>query len=169
MKLELKHLAPYLPYGLNLRIKNYNSLSWSVKLNIDNYLNNFDKRYINDNIESIKPILRPLSDLTKEIEVNEEKFVPIYKLFEIQYKDTSHVDLIREMYFKINYTFTCSSHYATAMETSINTKNIQMNNYWKIEKLFEWHFDVFGLIEKGLAIDINTTKKINYEIIKKRI
>ena len=24
------------------------------------------------------------------------------------------------------------------------------------EKLFEWHFDVFGLIEKWLAIDINT-------------
>jgi hypothetical protein len=28
-------------------------------------------------IEKIKPILRPLSDLTKEIEVNGEKFIPI--------------------------------------------------------------------------------------------
>ena len=25
-----------------------------------------------------------------------------------------------------------------------------------VSKLFENHFDVFGLIEKGLAIDINT-------------
>ena len=26
------------------------------------------------------------------------------------------------------------------------------------EKLLEWHFDVFGLIDAGLAIDINTLK-----------
>ena len=28
--------------------------------------------------------------------------------------------------------------------------------YGIIERLLEWHFDIFGLIEKGLAIDINT-------------
>ena len=27
------------------------------------------------------------------------------------------------------------------------------------QKLFEWHFDVFGLIDAGLAIDINTLEK----------
>lgn len=27
--------------------------------------------------------------------------------------------------------------------------------YTIVLKLFEWHFDVFGLIEKGLALDIN--------------
>ena len=26
------------------------------------------------------------------------------------------------------------------------------------EKLFEWHFDVFNLIEAGIAIDVNTVK-----------
>jgi len=25
--------------------------------------------------------------------------------------------------------------------------------------LFKWHFDVFGLIKKGLAVDINTLKQ----------
>jgi len=29
----------------------------------------------------------------------------------------------------------------------------------QFEKLISWHFDVFGLIEKGLAIDINTLKE----------
>ena len=29
-------------------------------------------------------------------------------------------------------------------------------SYGLVSKLIEWHFDVFGLIEKGLAIDINT-------------
>jgi hypothetical protein len=34
-------------------------------------------------VQYIKPILRPLSDLTKEIEINGEKFVPIESLLEI--------------------------------------------------------------------------------------
>jgi hypothetical protein len=25
-----------------------------------------------------------------------------------------------------------------------------------MQKLLEWHFDIFGLIKEGLAIDINT-------------
>ena len=29
-------------------------------------------------------------------------------------------------------------------------------NYGIVEKFIEWHFDIFGLIEQGLAIDINT-------------
>jgi hypothetical protein len=32
--------------------------------------------------------------------------------------------------------------------------NILTYENWQL--LFKWHFDVFGLIEKGLAIDINT-------------
>jgi hypothetical protein len=30
---------------------------------------------------------------------------------------------------------------------------------WTVEKLLEWHFDIYGLIEAGLAIDINTLEK----------
>lgn len=162
MKLELKHLAGYLPYGLKILIHGTEEVlmtgletetpSTQEKIIYKNSERNFYKTYFYE----IVPILRPLSDLTKEIEINGEKFVPIYKLFEIKYKDTHHVDLIREMYFKVNYTFTCSSHYGTAMETSINTKYIQMNNFWKIQKLLEWNFDIHGLIENNLAIDINT-------------
>lgn len=29
-----------------------------------------------------------------------------------------------------------------------------------LERLCEWHFDIFGLIEKGLAVDLNTLHKI---------
>lgn len=29
-------------------------------------------------------------------------------------------------------------------------------NYWFVQKMIELHFDVFGLIPKGLAVDINT-------------
>ena len=79
-----------------------------------------------------KPILRPLSDLTKEIEVDGEKFVPAIEL---------------------NW----SNITTDILSKSINLTN-KFNNLFAFDykKLLEWHFDVFGLIEKGLAIDINT-------------
>jgi hypothetical protein len=43
-----------------------------------------------------------------------------------------------------------------------NTKELEIKHtimktpYWVVVKLLEWHFDVFRLIDKGLAIDIKT-------------
>lgn len=37
------------------------------------------------------------------------------------------------------------------------------NQLEMFEKLFELHFDLFGLIEKGLALNINNVKEYNYE------
>ena len=39
-----------------------------------------------------------------------------------------------------------------------NDEFVLSNTYQEVQKLLEWHFDVFGLIEQGLAIDINTIK-----------
>lgn len=128
MKLELKHLAPYLPYELKGLVEwIHKNKTHCVKLygilennlQIENPYGGFD--YCD--IEDFKPILRPLSDLTKEIEVNAEKFVPIIQT-------------------DIDIPFTSDLYFLVA--------------YGDVQKLLEWHFDVFGLIEKGLAIDINT-------------
>lgn len=119
MKLELKHLAPYLPYGLKYI---YKGIEWDLT-HLETSTK--DREY--------KPILRPLSDLTKEIEVNGEKFVPF--------------DYISDYNPNTKEIYPC-----VIMDDGI----IEMH-YWKdFEKLFEWHFDVFGLIDAGLAIDINT-------------
>ena len=37
-------------------------------------------------------------------------------------------------------------------------KDLRVCEYWIIEKLFEWKFDVFGLIKNNLAIDKSTIK-----------
>jgi hypothetical protein len=175
--LGLKQLKGYLGTGLKFQVRFKPQDGFDEKIVIDRLstiseeencitfegASDFYFKDPQDNETEVKPILFNLSSLTKEIEVNGEKFVPIYKLFEIEYEGTLHLDLIREMYFKVNYTFTCSSHYSTAMETSINTRHIQMNNYWKIEKLYEWKFDVHGLIEKGLAIDASTLTENPYK------
>ena len=138
MKLEIKHIAPYLPYELKgmrsdgakeiyylayINPKSSTPLIWSP----------FD--FFGDSTAmDMKPILRPLSDLTKEIEVNGEKFVPRTKMGLIH--DVSGNNIL---------------NYRTG-----DRINIFSIPYYQIEYLFEWHFDIFGLIEKGLAIDINT-------------
>ena len=83
MKLELKYLLPYLPYGLNIKdVKHgsvFEALSFITTPNQDFSLfkGNLDQ-LIND--KYLKPILFPLSSLTKEITVNGEKFNPYDKI-----------------------------------------------------------------------------------------
>ena len=131
-KLEIKHLAPYLPY--ELKMVNYEKrycfqlLSLSISNDIDiisadetwNYENHrCHNLYYNDKLQ-FYPILRPISDLSKEIEHNGEKFIP------------------KEIFIRDNESLT---------------------SYDGVTTLCEWHFDIFGLIKKGLAVDINTLTK----------
>ena len=83
--------------------------------------------------KQLKPILHPLSDLTKEIEYKGEKFIPIEKL---GFENT------KEIYESILYT--------------IEKECFPVSEFFKLIKM---HFDVVGLIEKGEAMDINTLKK----------
>lgn len=136
-KLELKHLAPYLAYGLFIGqprlgviekylLRGVKDLGTDIIVFID------DSRhggYMSSYIAGVKPLLRNLSDLTKEIEVNGKMFVPFNSLSP-----------------KLRYEIEFGN-------ISFDYKDIKVSD---CEKLYEWHFDVFGLIEKGLAIDINT-------------
>ena len=155
MKLELKHLSAYLPYGLKCKFESedFNHLIVGIEDTIDgvSLISPFND-YGTTDISSVKPILRPLSDLTKEIEHNGEKFIPIDWLFEnvneklrfsddrfMDYDDGKSKDIL---HYSIYDVFSDS---ITIDEILILTN-----------KIFEWHFDVFGLIEQNLAIDINT-------------
>jgi hypothetical protein len=122
MELEIKHLVPYLECNLRLERISYKHERFKILTAYD--------LCPDGEIDNIKPILHPLSDLTKEIEVNGEKFVPYEK--------------IKKMY---------------PIDTFSSTSNTAQWSYRIIQKLFEWHFDIFGLIEDDLAIDINTLNK----------
>jgi hypothetical protein len=143
-KLEVKHLSPYLTYKLKLYAG-----ECFVKNNLDVILDRLDittKAIDASNlngvwfIDQIKPILRPLSDLTNIIEVNGGWFYPLDVIYKIWYEKDLSPFSKRILNDKI-----CL--YPESMP------------YWLVQKLIEWHFDIFGLIEKGLAIDINTLKK----------
>ena len=127
MKLELKHLVSYLPYGLNIKdVKHgsvFEALHFITTPNQDFSLfkGNLDQ-LIND--KYLKPILFPLSSLTKD-----------------EMKNITKSDFNR---YSEDYLDTILN----TMKREINSKKLP---YYLMEKLFEMKFDVFGLIEAGLA------------------
>jgi len=147
MKLELKHLAPYLPHDVKL---NYECLSFDgrddwfqlkeVTMTPILLTEIFNSK---SGIRNAKLILYPLSDLTKEIQVNGNKFVPIEKI------NRTHPEYPIEI--DENTVF-----FTDACELNM----LEMTEIYSIfQKLLEWHFDINGLIGKGWAIDINTLSK----------
>ena len=150
MKLELKHLSAYLPFrlsvcimgefseeerkpfvfelvGLDVNFAEYHEVGRSVT----------EQAFFSDCF----PILRPLSDLTKEIKVNGEKFIPLYNLgYDSEYEIKFYEDGCYFVIYRNGIHCICSQG--------------EM-----IQKLLSWHFDIFGLLENELAIDLSTLKK----------
>lgn len=136
-KLELKHLAPYLPYELETDKGLLHAICMDNLAKVK-----LGGEIVKGKIENLRPILRPISDLTKEIEHNGEKFFPLKKLKHLDspiggfHTDRFEIIIKNPLKFSIGET-----------------------NFSIIERILEWHFDAFGLIEKDLAIDINTLEK----------
>lgn len=133
MKLELKHLAPYLPYGLKVHESFSNRIGELRSLNINGKVNVLHKVIWCFEIEEIKPILRPLSDLTKEL--------------------YQHEILIR---WGGGLSEKAKVKWLNDITDEIKLTAYNALRYDFVELLFEHHFDVFGLIPQGLAISINT-------------
>lgn len=132
-QLKPEQIIPYLPYRLKVMMEGkVCNVAWMSTKNIavirPHTLGEIKKikwEYVHLNV---KPILRPLSDLTKEIEYNGKIFIPEKALsaWDLRGLNKSH------------------------------TPHMPVN---LCELFLEWHFDTYGLIDKGLAIDINTLGK----------
>lgn len=138
-ELQLQELSYYLPHVIEcvaydgfrgvlmqLTLKEID-FDFQVKLADGN---NFQWSFL----EGVKPILRPLSDLKTEINHNEEILIP--------------VNWINENFI--------GAKYDDDIKTIFRFKTYSHLPFDLFHKLLEWHFDVFGLIGKGLAVDINT-------------
>lgn len=138
-KLTLEHLAPYLPYNLKAEMLDYKSDYVGKQYDEIIGVHQWDKHYLywsaltiggsKPNIESIKPLFRLLSDYT---DINSPSMSDLNTDLDIQMEIC---DLSNK---KIHYR---SLSYGTALTC------------------FKAHIDVFRLIDKGLAIDINTVEK----------
>lgn len=167
-KLEVKDLAPYLPYGLTVINDSYPFTGIGQIHTLCTILETCAVGLSNKQfpIQIIKPILRPISDIIKEIEHEGKKFVPIVRLAKIEVGEhncevCTKIEDDGCSYF-IDYLPTWFSLYFHKTYYSFSRwddgeERTACNNDLR-QKLIEWHFDIYGLIEKGLAIDKNTIK-----------
>lgn len=117
-------------------------------------------------IENYKLCLRPISDLVKEIEHDGVKFVPLVELAKIIHQKTDPNDLkCFSVMDNIGY-YGIYCDWGIRFETNLmyyyeikswylkcNGTHMAMFDHYKLfQKLFEWHFDVFDLIPKKLAV-----------------
>jgi len=193
MKLELKHIAGYLPYGLKVYDEESGDIELLTGLNTFSIVNNkptlnFDPKYINASsffyIEQYKPILRPMSDLIKPLEDGKIPIVELAKIlgdFESIIGinvDESQTDINGNPapYYEVKYVSNIDEHgdvHATlvfcpdtcSFERMIIynanlTKSVSANDFRGCpircynqfyEFLYSHHFDIHGLIDKGLA------------------
>lgn len=127
-------ITSYLPYGVKIYEQRY-----SIKYDLVGICEHeiFAKDKSNEIFPFVpqygidKLILYPLTSLDKNVIVNGIEMNPMINLKLQGYN----------MNFDDDYT----------LKDFIN-ENLLNNSYGFIELLLRWHFDVFGLIEKGLAI-----------------
>ena len=167
--IPLKEIVGFLPYGLQIyRLAEANNPQ-TVKLTTgvlmlweDNYYDEF------------KPIVRPLSDLTKEITHNGENFVPIVKIAEmlgydnlIKFDEDSGYEFIEYGYIEryeddqqpYVFGYWKDGLFGFWYDEQDDTCPINhFTNLSAINLLHELHFDIYDWIKDGKAIDINTLK-----------
>lgn len=123
-------------------------------------------------INDCMPILRPL-DLTKEIEHGGEKFVPIVELAKISGLSPRKISAVSN-----NKVICDAKGWRSFSEFSFNNNSFNIANFrhgdllymnWNIDQmmlfqeLIYWHFDIYNLISKNQAIDINTLETNPYK------
>jgi len=142
-ELTLEHLAPYLPYGLKIYQEDLRSHvkthSWEMttKSDLSTILKNQNK-----------PILQPLINLNKFSAV----CINSHSINNMIGENGMYGELTIS-YVKVNQQ----------IDLELETDYERTHNYIEYSKiliihqeLLKAHYDIFGLIEKGLAIDINT-------------
>ena len=142
--LELKDICGYLPYGLkyqwtNMKSVRLISMTDEVDYSSQHSLSTAWEWMMH---RQARPILRRMSELTKEITHRGEKFVPL--------------DVFNDRGHFIEFD-------AAGL---LYTVGGCMDSDWLMvfDKFHEWMFDYRGLISAGLAIDVNTLPENPYEL-----
>jgi hypothetical protein len=170
MNLELKHLAPYFANKLHLLDdSNTHCILTTLHLDCVDVEYSYNVGSYEMPFKGIKPILRPLSQLTETIEHNGEKFVPMVELAKVQYPVSFEIienecvgrlsiGVVLEFFIQDEIPFYKEFHNNIFGQTKDNDfDDMTLANITPSEirgKLLEWHFDVFGLIENNLAIAV---------------
>lgn len=134
-------LAMSLPYKPYCKTDIHDGINKNLILSLSGLIKDYARfyhkgYYFNCSLDDFKPILHPLSDLTKPIVHKGEEFVPMK---EIAIYNPNNVE----------YLIEC-----------VVTGLVE---YIVLRQLIEWRFDIAGLIEKGEAVDVNTLPENPYK------
>lgn len=139
-KLFLELLSFYLPHQLKFKFVEGGVgtlLSINMKTESGRLIDNEDDQWVIDlKNNTIKPILRPLSDFVKNLDKWEH---------------------IRDEFSDLSYDHFINCFFLFG----INENSADRLEYGQLKLFLKNHFDVFGLIDNGLAIDMNTIKNNN--------
>lgn len=157
MKLELKHLTPYLPYELKF-IGGSCICTMDELLTNCNLVKDWDGDYYP--IEEIKPLLNPVGSIQSRDarQLLELIFGVKSNGLEINIKkDGEYAVLIDasdecQWYYVSIYNPKPNDSCISVEASYVDGDIVQPIPYSVYEYLFSEHFDVFGLIEKGLAV-----------------
>lgn len=150
MKLKTEHYIKFIPYGLMFMVTEEPGLYWDYpyhrkvgfkfRFDIDETprrVKHYEKPVFQVINERCKPILRPLSDINK-------KFV--HDGISVLFRNS-----LSGFYDEFN-----DEALVILLRSEISQQTITMEIY---NGLLKYNFDIGGLIELGLAVDINTIKK----------
>ena len=172
-KLELFEICGYLPYGLL-----FDTFYGVIKLTglqsgalIPEEISEIDGKYEQYELEDVKPILRPISDLYKTITHNGKEIVPIVELAKIAYpyydweiankmafRDINKKEFIDREFFGCKKSERVKLHridigYFYTIYRCDNIENIP-NQVELFDFLHELKIDYRGLIDAGLAVSV---------------
>lgn len=178
-KLQINHIAPYLPYGLKCQLNRlgvfnldeeypipHNDIceitnlvkvgnDWEVEIS-----GSGDCSFGMIGLDEIEIFLRPMSSLYKEID-GEVGIVELFKMLctEDDPYESFHIRLMVDcLEIRDNEALFYFQDGAFRYTVKDELDGFIPNQLTLFTYLFQHHYDVFGLIDKGLAIDLNKNK-----------
>lgn len=156
-QLTLQHLAAYLPYGLQCEVVDNGTekISTLTGLYSDGECVFADIVESEQGFEHVTPLLRPLDQLTQPINEGGREFVPILELARMACPNEDwSFDGDRAKTWRHNFGFDSNSFW---LYDFLSDENVTIYAQLELfQKLFEWKMDVFGLIESGLALPLDS-------------
>jgi len=144
MAVTLEQVSVYLAY------KPFYAINNRVVGILDIY--SLHAKYISK-FENVKLVLRPLSDLFKEIEHEGERFIPIEKL------KSEFLDCENIIYYENDFGvlgFGNKKNKTYFMPIFMDNEIMYECHFGIAKQLHKWWFDTENMIKNGDAVDINT-------------
>ena len=176
--LQLSDIACCLPYGLKVQSKEDGKIFILCGLNSETDIIRMKSQNFtwSESIHAIQPLLRPMSDLYKPC--LEDGKIPIVELAKLEISGSRRYGTPQfgyevcenawgQKWLKYNpylmhgafgFSFCHISKSFKKHECRDDKACEVSDQYLLFQKICEWHFDINGLIERKLAIDINTIK-----------